>query len=90
MVPTAVAADHPIVTTLADAARPVRGRAAEVTGAPFACDMFALHQLFDIPGVIFGPAGANAHAADEYLDLDSLYAFWEIAYAFTLEWCGVE
>jgi acetylornithine deacetylase len=44
--------------------------------------------LFDIPGVIFGPIGANAHAADEYVDLESLFTFWEIAYAFVLEWCG--
>lgn len=89
MVPTAIAADHPIVTTLADVARPMLGREPEVIGAPFACDMFALHQLFDIPGVIFGPAGANAHAADEYVDIESLFAFWEIAYAFVLEWCGL-
>ena len=88
MAPTAIAADHPLVTTLAEVARPVLGHDPEVTGAPFACDMFALHQLFDIPGVIFGPAGANAHAADEYVDLESLYTFWEVAYAFVLEWCG--
>jgi acetylornithine deacetylase len=89
MVPTAIAADHPVVTTLADVARPVLGREPEVIGAPFACDMFALHQLFDIPGVIFGPAGANAHAADEYVDLESLITFWKVAYAFVVEWCGV-
>jgi acetylornithine deacetylase len=88
MVPTAIAADHPVVTTLADVAQPVLSRDPQVLGAPFACDMFALHQLFDIPGVIFGPAGANAHAADEYVDLESLFTFWEIAYAFVLEWCG--
>jgi acetylornithine deacetylase len=88
MVPTAVAVDHPIVTTLAGVARPALGREPEIVGAPFACDMFALRELFDIPGVIFGPVGANAHAADEYIDLESLYTFWEVAYAFVLEWCG--
>jgi acetylornithine deacetylase len=89
MAPTAIATDHPVVKTLANVAKPVLGREPEVTGAPFACDMFALHQLFEIPGVIFGPAGANAHAADEYVDLESLFTFWEVAYAFVLEWCGV-
>ncbi len=86
---TEIAPGHPAVTVLAGAARAVLGRDPVVTGAPFACDMFALHQIFDIPGVIFGPTGANAHAADEYIDLESLFAFWEVAFTFVLEWCGV-
>ena len=59
-----------------------------VIGAPYACDMFALHQIFGMPGLLFGPTGANAHAADEYLELDSLFAFFEIMALFVMEWCG--
>jgi acetylornithine deacetylase len=89
MVPTAIAAYHPLVTTMADSARQVLGDAPPVIGAPFACDMFALTQIFGIPGIIFGPTGANAHAADEYVDVESLFAFWESLLLFVLEWCGV-
>jgi acetylornithine deacetylase len=90
MPPTVLDPAHPLVTLMEDCVGQVQGEKPTVVGAPYACDMFALHQLFDIPGVIFGPAGANAHAADEYIDLESLYTFWEIAYAFVLEWCGVD
>lgn len=90
MVPTAIAPDHPLVTTMADCARQVLGGDPPVLGAPFACDMFALHQIFKIPGIIFGPTGANAHAADEYVAVESLHAFWEALLLFVMEWCGVE
>jgi acetylornithine deacetylase len=90
MVPTAIAADHPLVTMMLDSARQVLGSEPPVLGAPFACDMFALHQIFGIPGIIFGPTGANAHAADEYVEMDSLFAFWEALLLFVIEWCGAE
>ena len=90
MVPTAIAPDHPLVTTMADSAQQVLGSDPQVLGAPFACDMFALTQIFNIPGIVFGPTGANAHAADEYVDVESLFAFWEALLLFVMDWCGVE
>lgn len=90
MVPTAIAADHPLVTTMTKIAQQVLGSEPQVLGAPFACDMFALTQLFGIPGIIFGPTGANAHAADEYAEVESLFAFWKALLLFVMAWCGVE
>ena len=90
MVPTAIEPDHPLVMTMADSARQVLGSDPQVVGAPFACDMFALHQIFNIPGIVFGPTGANAHAADEYVDVESLFAFWETLLLFVMNWCEVE
>lgn len=89
MVPTAIEAGHPLVTALAGSIAQVTGAQPDVLGAPYACDLFALHQLFDMPGVIFGPSGANAHAADEYVELDSVFAFWESLLLFIMTWCGV-
>lgn len=89
MAPTAIPADHPLVTTLAASARQVMGTEPPVLGAPYACDMFALHQIFNVPGIIFGPTGANAHAADEYVELESLFAFCEALLVFVMDWCGV-
>lgn len=53
-------------------------------------DNVALHQIFGIPGIPFGPTGANAHAADEHVELESLRAFREALLLFVLNWCGVE
>jgi len=90
MVPTSMAADHALVATLADSASLVTGQPTAVLGAPYPCDLFALQQIFDMPGVVFGPAGGNAHAADEYVELGSLFAFWESLLIFIMRWCGVE
>ncbi len=90
MVPTDMAADHTLVTMLADSAKSVTGRQTDVLGAPYPCDLFALQQIFDMPGVVFGPAGGNAHAADEYVELDSLFAFWESLLVFVMRWCEAE
>ena len=87
--PTAIDPSHPLVTTLAADVAQVIGRPPTVVGAPYACDMFALHQIFSMPALLFGPSGANAHAPDEYVDLESLFTFWESLLLFVLDWCGV-
>lgn len=90
MYPVAIDPAHPLVTTLHDSISQVTGQAPVVKGAPYACDMWALTRLFGMPSVVFGPTGANAHAADEYIDLESAFAFVESLLLFVLEWCGVE
>lgn len=85
---TAMDPAHPLVRTMADATAQVCGRAPAVVGAPYACDMFALHQIFGMPAILFGPTGANAHAADEYIELDSVLTFFEALLLFVLDWCG--
>jgi acetylornithine deacetylase len=60
-----------------------------VLGAPYPCDLFALQQIFGMPALVFGPAGGNAHAPDEYVELESIFQFWESLLLFVLQWCGV-
>jgi acetylornithine deacetylase len=60
-----------------------------VTGAPYPCDLFALQQDFSTPAVVFGPAGGNAHTADEYIDVESAVAFVRALALFITRWCGV-
>ncbi len=86
---TAMDPEHPLVQTMSACAAALTGARPVVTGAPYACDMFALHQIFGMPGLLFGPTGGNAHAADEYLELDSLFTFFEAMALFVMEWCGV-
>lgn len=87
---TAIDPTHPLVTTLAESASQVLGATPTVVGAPYACDMFALHQIFHMPALVFGPTGANAHAADEYIDLESIYSYFESLLLFVMRWCGME
>ena len=51
--------------------------------------MWALHKLFDMPGIVFGPTGGNSHAADEYVEMESIFQFVESLLRLTLDWCGV-
>ncbi len=41
-----------------------------------------------IPSGVYGAAGRNAHADDEYLDLASLVPAAKVLGAFALDWCG--
>jgi acetylornithine deacetylase len=90
MHPTEIEPTHPLVTTLHDCIRQVTGHPPVVKGAPYQCDMWALHRTFNMPAVVFGPTGANAHAADEYVDLESVFTFAESLLLFILDWCGVD
>lgn len=43
-----------------------------------------------VPAGCYGPAGADAHAADEWLNLRSLVPTAKVLGAFMLNWCGVK
>ena len=79
----------PLVAELAACARAATGRDVAVTGAPYPCDLFAIQQDFSTPAVVFGPAGGNAHTADEYIDVESAVAFVRTLALFITRWCGV-
>jgi acetylornithine deacetylase len=81
---------HPLVTSLADAFRSTTGRAPSVGGIGGPCDMFLFHQHFDTPAVLFGPAGGNTHAPDEWVDIDSMQTTVEALLRFICRWCGVQ
>ena len=88
LAPTAMDPAHPLVTMLAGSVSQVTHMTPAVVGAPYACDLFALQQVFNMPAVVFGPRGGNAHAGDEYLVLSTLLEFWECLLAFVMDWCG--
>jgi len=69
--------DHPLVVGLAAATRDVVGRA-EVTGAPYNTDG-SLFTDGGVPAVVFGPGSiAQAHADEEFVDLEEVEAAAEI------------
>ena len=59
----------------------------EPVGAPFWTDA-ALIAAAGIPTVLCGPAGAGAHAEQEWVDLDSLGRLRDVVLRIAAEWCG--
>lgn len=79
--------DAPIVRAVRAAAEAVLNRPVELTGESAWLDS-ALLAAAGIPTVIFGPAGAGAHASVEWVDLDSVAATAEILVRVILAWGG--
>lgn len=90
MEPSFIPADHPLVTTLARSVEAQMGRKPTIRGSPAPCDMFAFNNYFNIPAVWFGPKGDKAHAADEYVELESVVDTVKCLLRFAGEWCGWE
>jgi acetylornithine deacetylase len=85
---SAIDASEPLIAELAACAEPVLGRPPVVVGIEGPCDMFIFHQ-FGMPAVLWGPNGGNTHAADEYVEIDSVVATAGALLAFVCRWCGV-
>lgn len=66
----------------------LRKQAITRKGAPFACDAFMFNLHSDTPAVVLGPAGGNAHAADEYLDVESYYTLIQWYAEMIIDWCS--
>jgi acetylornithine deacetylase len=81
---------EPLVTELAACAEAVLGKPPAIAGIEGPCDMYVFHQAFGIPAVLWGARGGNTHAADEYLEIDSLVAAAKAQLLFVCRWCEVE
>jgi len=83
-----LAHDHPFTRCVAESATAVLHRTAVVTAAPYPCDAGLIHRDFGIPTLLFGPCGAGAHNADEYVEFDSVIQTAEVLLAAALSWNG--
>jgi acetylornithine deacetylase len=71
--PAAIPADHPLVTTVADAHRDVTGQPPVVRGMPYGADMRLLVNQGGTPTVLYGPGDVRrAHAPDEFVPIVQL------------------
>jgi acetylornithine deacetylase len=75
-----------IVPALQGAVRQVLGRTPEGKGVSYWTDAATLWEA-GIPSVLFGPAGAGAHAVEEWVDLESVEACAEIFTAAAGQYC---
>jgi acetylornithine deacetylase len=85
---SSIAAAEPLVTGLSACAERVLGKKPPVCGIEGPCDLFVFHE-FGIPAVLWGPRGGNIHAADEYVEIDSLVSAAEALLLFAVQWCGI-
>jgi acetylornithine deacetylase len=87
-VPAEMAADHPLVTTVSEAAATL-GRTLAVGGLDSWHDA-ATFTRFGTPTFSFGPEGLeSAHTIDEWTTLDSLVDLAAILAVTAMRWCGV-
>jgi acetylornithine deacetylase len=83
-----LAGDNPLVIEFSQTAKEILGAAVPVAGIEGPCDMFVFHS-FGVPALLWGPRGGNTHAADEYVELDSLIESAKVLLAFVCRWCGI-
>ncbi|RKN84259.1 M20/M25/M40 family metallo-hydrolase [Paenibacillus ginsengarvi] len=81
--------DFPLIGLLGREVADVCGHEPQVRGAPFACDAFMFNLHSPTPAIVLGPSGAKAHAADEYVDIESLLRLTEVYARTIVRWCGV-
>jgi acetylornithine deacetylase len=67
-----LAADHPLVTALQGAGGDLGTEFAASRAGAMVCDAKIVHGGGWAPAVVFGPSGAGLHAADEYVEIDSI------------------
>lgn len=86
---SAISPDDPFVQELRKNATFALGYQPEIVGLEGPCDMFIFHQ-FGIPAVLWGARGGNTHAADEYLEIDSVIDAAKALLLTVCNWCGTD
>ncbi|MGH9339855.1 MAG: M20/M25/M40 family metallo-hydrolase [Acidobacteriota bacterium] len=81
--------DSPLVTGFAQAAGSL-GVEARVEGMDAPSDMYIFQRCFNTPALMWGPSGGNAHQADEFVEIDSLFQAIRVLLHFVCRWCEVE
>jgi acetylornithine deacetylase len=86
---SAISSSEPLISEFAESAGEALGKRPKVQGFEAPCDMYVFHQAFGTPALLWGPRGGNTHAADEYLEIDSVVAAAKAQLHFICRWCGV-
>jgi len=86
---SAISLNEPLVTELAECVQHALQEKPVIQGFDAPCDMYVFHQAAKTPAVLWGPRGGNTHAADEYVEIDSVVAAAKAQLEFVCQWCGV-
>jgi acetylornithine deacetylase len=87
--PSTISVDSPIIQTLSAAYKAETGEPIYGSHATGTTDARFFRNVSKIPATCFGTIGQNCHAANEWVELDSLHRVARVVGAFTLDWCGV-
>ena len=82
--------NHPIAKTLKKVASEITNQTINIKGAPYPCDLFIFNLYGNIPGIILGPRGGNAHGVDEFVFVEDLISLTKIFACIAIEWCGIK
>lgn len=80
---------HPLMQDVAAWHQRINGAPIELTSGTGINDM-RYFNLSGVPCSCYGALGANAHGANEWLDVDSLAPTLKVLAASALDWCGVD
>jgi acetylornithine deacetylase len=86
---SAILKSSPLVREIAECAEAVTGAPPPIVGIEGPCDMYVFQQAFATPAVLWGARGGNTHAADEYVEIDSLIAAAKALLLFVCRWCRI-
>ena len=84
-----VPVDAPIVKAACASVESVTEKQAGILTAFPPCDSFVFNRYSNIPAIVLGPGGDNAHAPDEYVLVDDLVLCTEIYANLAASWCGI-
>jgi acetylornithine deacetylase len=89
--PASIESDTPIVETVREAYAEATGEEAELEGMTYASDMRHLINTGGVPTVLFGPGDVRqAHAPDEYVEIEELVTVARVLALTALRFCGYE
>lgn len=81
--------DSPIVATVTACHAQTFGSAPVVQGVTYGSDLRLFTNHGNTPAVLYGPGDvANAHAVDEYVDLEEVIAATKVLALIVSQWCG--
>jgi acetylornithine deacetylase len=80
---------EPIVQALQGCHREVTGGEPGFFSFTGTTDARFFNLYYDIPATCYGPAGANLHAPDEWVDLESVREVTKVLALSAMDWCGV-
>lgn len=88
--PGSLEGDHLLITELSESFREIMGEVPIIEASPWGTDGGILSTVGDTPVVVFGPGTTEvAHDANEYINLEDMFAASEIIALTLIKWCGV-
>lgn len=87
---TQISKNHPIVKTAKKISEEITNQTISIEGAPYPCDLFIFNLYGNMPSIVLGPRGRNAHGVNEFVYIEDIVNLAKIFACTALEWCGVE